>query len=321
MTADFQENSARPRTQQVPYAHLSVELDHLYMEDLVGGADLTARMARVRPFYEAIVASLSQERPGIKPRISTCVMIDDYFSSLISPAEVLPRLRAAAAAADLRIDYLARESACAQIGGISPAELAVQHLVPVPAAGEDGSRPPTLETGWLSNGRRTPAQTRRSMQPIRQWEPPVEANARRHSVFVDVELWDPPEGDRTWACALLAAVWQLLRLGLLRDDGRAPAVPERLDESAGLPDTWAQLPAVLQLEDTAMPFAAYKTYSILDRRFFLVESAVQVILGQVAPHPEALASLVERSKHEGLGVVDDILGRVGYVMLPDLGIR
>lgn len=317
MTAEFEESSARPRTQQVAYSHLSVELDHLYMEDLVGGADLDRRMARVRPWFEAIVESFTQARPGIKPRISTCVLIDDYFSSLISPADVLPRLRAAAAASGMRIDYLARESCCAWADGISPAELAVQRLVPVPALGDDGARPPTLETGWLSNGRRTPAQSRRSMQPVRGWEPPVEADARRHSVFVDVELWDSPKQERIWSCALLAAVWQLLRLGLLRHDGRPPALPECLDERAELPRTWSELPAVVRLEDGAPPFAAYRTVSILDHRFLPVESAVRVILGQVAPHPEALAGLVERAGREGLGAVDDVLGRIGYVFLPD----
>jgi hypothetical protein len=318
MTAQFQESSARPRTQQVPYAHLSVELDHLYMEDLVGeAANLDARMARVRPWYDAIVASFTRAHPEVKPRISTCVLVDDYFSSLVTPAEVLPKLRAAAASAGMRIDYLARESCCAWSDGRSPAELAVQRLIPVPAAGEDGSRPPTLETGWLSNGRRTPEQNRRSMQPTRRWAPPVEAEARRHSVFVDVELWDVQGDRRTWSCALLAAVWQLLRLGLLRHEGRAPVGLERLDETAELPDAWDKLPAVLQLEDTAMPFTGYRTVSILDHRFLPVESAVRVILGQVAPHPEALASLTERARREGLGAVDDVLGRIGYVFLPD----
>lgn len=318
MTARFQESSAQPKVAQVPYAHLSVELDHLYMEDLIGeAADLPGRMARVRPWYDAIVGSFTRDHPGLKPRISTCVLIDDYFSSLIAPAEVVPRLRAAAAAAGLHIDYLARESCCAWYDGVSPAELAVQRLVPIPAAGDDGSRPPMVETGWLSNGRRTPAHSRRSMRPAQRWQPPVEANARRHSVFVDVELWDVREDERTWSCALLAAVWQLLRLGLLRHEGRPPAVPERLDPAAALPADWSHLPAVLQLEPSAPPFTAYRTASILDQRFLPVESAVRVILGQVAPHPQALAGLVERARREGMGAQDDVLGRIGYVFLPD----
>ena len=316
--AQFEESSARERTQQVPYSHLSVELDHLYMEDLLGEAEnLDRRMARVRPWYEAIVGSFAGTGLGSRLRVSTCVLIDDYFSSLVSPAEVVPRLREAAAGAGLRIDYLAREACCAEYGGVSPAELAVDRLVPIPAAGTDGSRPPTLETGWLSNGRRSPDQSRRSMQPSRTWLPPVEANARRHSVFMDVELWDEVDGKRVWSCAMLAAVWQLLRLGLLREQGRAPEPPRPHAPDAPLPDRWDDLPAVLQLEPRATPFTAYRTASILDHRFLPVEHAVRVILSQVRQDPEALESLAGRASREGLRPVDDVLGRIGYVVMPD----
>jgi hypothetical protein len=315
---EFQESSARPRAQQVPYAHLSIELDHLYMEDLQSeSVDLGERMARVRPWFDAIVQSFTRANPGLRPRISTCVLIDDYFSSLIPPTAVLPRLRAAAAQAGLRIDYLAREACCAEYDGVSPALLAVDRLVPVPAAGTDGSRPPTLETGWLSNGRRSPARSRRSMRPSQGWLPPQQANARRHSVFVDVELWDEVDGKRVWSCAMLAAVWQLLRLGLLRDEGRPLVLPEPLERDAPLPGTWDGLPAVLQLEAKAAPFAGYRTASILDHRFMEVEHAVRVVLGQVRQNPEALDGLTERAERENLGAVDDVLGRIGYVFLPD----
>ncbi|HEX4788814.1 MAG TPA: SCO2522 family protein [Actinospica sp.] len=340
-TTEFEESSGHTRTQQVPYSHLSVELDHLYMEDLLGEAsNLDERMARVRPWYDAIVASAAgtggngngnatsgdgtsgdgtppeaQKRP--KPRVSTCVLIDDYFSTLVSPAEVLPRLGEAARRAGLRIDYLARESCCAAYEGISPAELAMHRLVATPVPGTDGSRPPTLETGWLSNGRRSPDQSRRSMQPSQNWLPPVEANARRHSVFVDVELWDEVDRKRVWSCAMLAAVWQLLRLGLLRDHGRAPAAPQPWAEGEPLPDRWDDLPAVLQLEPGAPAFTAYRTASILDHRFMPVEHAVRVILSQVSQDPDALDLLERRAAGEGLRPVDDVLGRIGYVFLPD----
>jgi len=317
MSADFQESSARPRMPQIPYAHLSIELDHLYMEDLVGeGANLGERMARVRPWHDAIVASFAAAGLRSRPRVSTCVLIDDYFSSLVSPADVVPRLREAAARAGLQIDYLARESCCAQIGRVSPALLAADRLVQTPAAETDGSRPPTKETGWLSNGRRSPAESRFSMQS-REWTPPVEANARRHSVFVDVELWDEVDGKRVWSCAMLAAVWQLLRLGLLRDQGRPLIVPEPLDPEEGLPDSWDALPPVLQLEERAAPFTGYRTASILDHRFMPVEHAVRVILGQVRQDSDALEILEQRARGEGLREADGVLGRLGYVFLPD----
>jgi hypothetical protein len=321
MTTAFEESSAQPRTQQVPYAHLSVELDHLYMEDLVDEAsDLHQRFARVRPWYDAILASAASAVPGAKPpRVSTCILIDDYFSPLTSPAEVVPRLREAAAAAGLRIDYLARESSCAEQGGVSPADLAVARVVPVPALETDGSRPPTLETGWLSNGRRSPEQSRRSMRSARDWGAPEEADARKHSIFVDVELWsgNQQSGDRLWSCAMLAAVWQLMRLGLLRDQGRSLAAPQAFDPRAGFPDSWAALPPLLRLEERANPFTAYRTISILEHRFMPTEQAVRVILSQIQPDAEALAALMKRAENEGLRAVDGVLGRIGYVFLPD----
>jgi hypothetical protein len=316
-TATFNESSGHTRTQQVPYSHLSIELDHLYMEDLLGEAThLDERMARVRPWYDAIIASANGNL-GPKLRVSTCVLIDDYFSKLVAPADVLPLLRTAARRAGLHIDYVARESCCAAYEGVSPADLAVHRLVATPVPGTDGSRPPTLETGWLSNGRRSPDQSRRSMQPSQDWGKPEEANKRRHSVFVDVELWDEVDRKREWSCATLAAVWQLLRLGLLRDHGQAPTAPQPWAEGEDLPDSWDELPAVLQLEPRAAPFTAYRTASILDHRFLPVEHAVRVILSQVSQDPDALELLERRAAGEGLRAVDNVLGRIGYVFLPD----
>lgn len=316
--AEFEESSGRTRTQQVPYAHLSIEIDHLYMEDLQGdAADLDQRMAMVKPWYEAIRASVATREE--RPRVSTCVLIDEYFSTLVSPAKVLDRLLGAADRHGVPIDYVARESCCAAYAGVSPADLAVHRLVATPVPGTDGSRPPTLETGWLSNGRRSPDQSRRSMQPSPGWRPPVEANARRHSVFVDVELWDEVDRKRIWSCAMLAAVWQLLRLGLLRHHGRPPLVPQPWTQGEALPETWDELPAVLRLRPEAEPFTAYRTASILEHRFMPIEHAVRVILSQVSQDPEALELLERRAAGERQHPADDVLGRIGYVFLPDRG--
>lgn len=317
-TAEFEESSGRTRTEQVPYAHLSIEVDHLYMEDLQGdAADLDQRMAMVKPWYEAIRASVAARED--RPRVSTCVLIDEYFSTPLGPAKVLPRLLEAARRHDIPVDYVARESCCAAHAGVSPADLAVHRLVAMPVPGTDGSRPPTLETGWLSNGRRSPDLSRRSMQPSLRWRQPVEANARRHSVFVDVELWDEVDRKRVWSCAMLAAVWQLLRLGLLRSHGRVPLVPQPWTEGDPLPEAWDELPAVLKLRPAAESFTAYRTASILDHRFMQIEHAVRVILSQVSQDPEALDLLERRAAAERQHPADDVLGRIGYIFLPDRG--
>ncbi len=99
-------------------------------------------------------------------------------------------------------------------------------LVTEPVPGTTGGRPPLTETGWLTNGQRSPSTSRGEAMARRSpWQPPRESARRRHSIFVDVELWDEHDGQRTWSCPMLAAVWQLLRLGLLRDRGRPVVTP------------------------------------------------------------------------------------------------
>jgi hypothetical protein len=310
----FRELSAEPRVQQVDYAHLSVELDHLYMEDLQRGQEhLRARLARVRPWFDAAVASFAAAHPGVRPRISTCFLIDDYFSDLVGPAELVERLLDAAGHAGLRIDYLARESGCATAGTVRPAELVAARLVSVPTQGTTGARPPTARTGWLSNGRRSPDTPNLAMRR-HVWEPPLEADKRRHSVFVDVELWDEPGGERVWSCPMLAAVWQLLRLGLLRDEGRCLVRPRPLP--ASLPKTWSAMPAVTRIEPRAAAFHGYRTLSLLEDRFLPVEHAVRVILNQVKQDPDVMEMTAARAAREGTPVPGDVPGRIGYVFLP-----
>src|SRR5207253_7974657 len=154
-------------------------------------------------------------------------------------------------------------------------------LTPLPATGTNGSRPPALEVGWLSNGQRSPGEDGREAMRRSVWSPPVEIGTVNHSVFVDVELWSEKDGRRTWSCAYLAAVWQLLRLGILRNAGANVVHPVVLN--GNLPDDWDDLPPVAQLNPNATPFCAYRTMSVLPTRFLHIEHAVRIILQQVAP--------------------------------------
>lgn len=129
----FRESSAEPRTESVPFSHLSLELGHLYMEDFSEGpVRLRRHFAGVRPWVDAARAASGPLPTGRRPRISTCFLIDDYFSRLSTPAELIPPLLEAAAEAGLTIDYLARESGCA--GRPSP---------PVPPPTETGPNSPS----------------------------------------------------------------------------------------------------------------------------------------------------------------------------------
>ncbi|MFF0536575.1 SCO2522 family protein [Streptomyces coelicoflavus] len=315
----FRETSAEPRTESLPFSHLSVETGHLYMEDFVEGPDrLRRHFDTVRPWVEAVRKDVGTRLTGARPRVSTCFLVDDYFSRLSTPDELLPPLIAAAAEAGLVIDYLARESGCAVAPGaagtvVRPAESVMRRLVESPPPGSSGFRPPVSRTGWLSNGERTPVQRSSAALDIAGavWQPPSETGARGHSVFLDIELWSEAEGERTWSCAFLASVWQLVRLGLLRDAGRAVLAPVPWDGE--FPADWDMLPPVLRLNPRAAPFTAYVTCSVLPRRFLPVEHAVRVVLDQVHVEDEPFRQVAERSEAEAFAVPAGVADRASYV--------
>lgn len=311
----FRETTAQPRTQSVPLAQVSLELGHLYMEDFEAGSErLRAHFAQVKPWADA--ARVLAAAGGRRARVSTCFLVDDYFTRFSSPAELVPMLVAEAERAGLVIDYLARESGCAVADGIAVAEEVQARLVESPAPGTDGSRPPAASTGWLANGERSPGEPApEAMAGAEPWRPPAETAARRHSVFLDVELWDEGAGRRTWSCPFLAAVWQLARLGLLRHAGDPVLQP--LDwQGTGFPREWDDLPPLIRLNPSAAPFSAYRTCSIMPSRFLSVEHAVRVVLDQVDADPAALDQVARRSLGEGLPVPEEIAHRLSYVFYP-----
>ncbi|MHC3473319.1 SCO2522 family protein [Streptomyces sp. 7R007] len=312
--AVFRETTAQPRTQAVPLSHLSLELGHLYMEDFEGGAErLREHFARVRPWAEAARADLTARAGGKRPRISTCFLVDDYFTRFSTPAELLPLVLAEAERAGLAIDYLARESGCAVADKVPLAQAVTARLVESPPPGSHGARPPVSLSGWLANGRRSPAaRTPQAMRQAPAWQPPVETAARRHSIFLDVELWDDgKDGERTWSCPLLAAVWQLARLGLLRNEGE-PVLTPRDAGPGGFPRDWDELPPLVRLNPAAPPFSAYRTCSVLPARFLPVEHAVRIILDQTHVDAGAVAQAADRAAQERLPIPDSIAERVSY---------
>jgi hypothetical protein len=311
---EFLETSAAFKVDSLPLSHVSVEVGHLYMEDLVGGEGAVRRIfAAAAPWVHAarIPVAIGCEKKSV--RLSTCFLVDDYFSRFSSPAEVVPMVLAAAEREDLVIDYLARESACASASGVSPASLALGNLVTEPAPGTTGGRPPLTETGWLTNGQRSPSTARdEAMSRRALWQPPRESARRRHSIFVDVELWDEHDGQRTWSCPMLAAVWQLMRLGMLRDQGRAVVTPEDWPDPL-FPDRWDDLPPVVRLNPRAAAFSAYTTLSVLSPRFLPVELAVRTILSQFACDQTVLAEAASRAARDAMPLADEIVDRIRYV--------
>ena len=162
-------------------------------------------------------------------------MVDDYFHRFGSPREVIPQVQSAAAAHGLVLDYVARESSFARHDGVELAQMVVDTLVVEPPRHTTGSRPPLSESGWLSNGMRSPGHVDAPAMTLpRPWSPPVQSGDPRHSIFVDIELWSDEPDSRVWACALLASVWQMARLGVLRHRGETLMQPHRL--TGELPD-------------------------------------------------------------------------------------
>ncbi len=310
---EFRESSADLKVESLPLSHASVELGHLYTEDLGGGqAAMRDTFAAVAPWVRAAEIPRAIGCGKQPARISTCFLIDDYFSRFSSPAEVIPMVVSAAESEGVQIDYLARESACAQTRDSCPAHLVLGRLVTEPTPGTTGGRPPLTETGWLTNGQRSPNTSRgEAMAKRNPWRPPRESARRRHSIFVDVELWDDHEGHRTWSCPMLAAVWQLIRLGLLRDCGRPVLMPR--DWTDPWPDSWDEMPPITRLNRGAAAFTAYTTLSALSPRFLPVELAVRTILSQFAPEEPVLAEVEARAVRDGMRLPVELVDRIRYV--------
>ncbi|MEV4846094.1 SCO2522 family protein [Micromonospora matsumotoense] len=312
----FQEAAAVGRTESVAYAHLSVELGHFYAEDFGAGCqELRDRFARIAE-WSAMISVLANRglTAGRQPRISTCFMVDDYFHRFGSPREVIEQVQSAAAAQGLVLDYVARESSFARHDGVEVAQMVVDALVVEPPRNTTGSRPPLSESGWLSNGMRSPGHVDAPAMTLpRPWSPPVQSGDPRHSIFVDVELWSGEPGSRVWACALLASVWQMARLGVLRHRGETLMQPHRL--TGELPDSWDALPAVVQLNPAAAPFCAYRTLTLMDTQYLPVEMAVRTILGQAAVPPAIAQQITSRASGEGLRLPGELVDRLSYVFI------
>jgi hypothetical protein len=312
----FVEESATPAVRSVGLSHLSLELGHLYMDDFEAGPErLRDHFARVAPWAAVASEAAAAQLPDrARPRISTCFLIDDYFTRFSTPKAVIRTLLSTAAEAGLTIDYVARESGCATADDVDVAAVVEGHLVSEPPEGTTGSRPPVTESGWLTNGERSPT-TAGAMAAPRAWQPPRQSAARNHSIFLDVELWNETDGRRLWSCPFLAAVWQLQRLGQLRHLGAPIADPVPATAPGDLPDDWDALPPVLQLAPRAAPFRAYRTFSVLDARFLAVEVAVRTILSQVTVAPGVAAQTLDRAAAEKLTLPADITGRIRYAFL------
>jgi hypothetical protein len=311
-----EESAASTAISRVPLSHLSIEVGHLYIEDFQAGPERIEEVLRSAAPWERRARDEVSEAvsPGVA-RVSTCLLIDDYFAPEGSPRIVVPQIVAAADAAGLKIDYLAREAACAVAGEVDLARLVLGRIVTDPPRGERGRRPDVFSSGWLCNGERSadPTDVVAMRRVGSAWRPPVENGAKRHSIFVDVQLWSEDDGVRTWSCPYLASVWQLLRLGQLRHLGDPVVRPEVWSEP-DYPERWQDLPPVTQLTRRAAPFSAFRTFSVLDARYLPIEAAVRTILSQVDVGSEMRAQTAARAEGEPtpITVPAELIDRITY---------
>jgi hypothetical protein len=298
----------------VPFAHLSIEVGRLAADDLALGLDHVRRhFQSVAGWAEAARRKHIADIGGRPPRISTCFLIDDYSARYASPAALIPELLGAAQDSGLAIDYLARQSSCATTDTVPVARLTEERIVPDPPPGSNGSRPPVTEVGWLCNGQRSPAAGQaEAMGALMPWAPASENGADGQSVFVDIQLWEEHGTRITWSDTFLCAVWQLLRLGMLRSSGQPVAAPQVWQ--GALPDDWDALPAIIQMNPTAAPFCAYRTLSVLPTGLVRTAHAVRVILSQVAMEGAAVRYVDERSRAESYPLPAALIDRLEYIL-------
>lgn len=323
----YSEAGEQSSARQIKLSHLSVEVGHFYMEDLINEARIRKQFRRVAPFLDAVTRMQTAEISSGKPRVSTCFLIDDYFHDDTDPAEIIEKLTSIAGDCGFTIDYLAREAGCVDANGVPLAEITAAMLLPEPPVGTTGSRPPVQESGWLCNGEGSP--TGGSDQAMRPdaWRPPVEFGKRNHSIFLDIELWKNNQvrydGDlvtqRQWSCPFLASVWQLVRLGALRDgNGEPVAQPQIWPKEAEWPRRWADLPAVIQLNPQASPFSAYRAFSILPRAYLHIEHAVSVILSHLDLDEAVIEQTIKRARQENVRLPVGITERLSHGFIEDV---
>jgi hypothetical protein len=315
-TQGYSEATEQPRIASVPLSHLSIEVGHFYLNEITSDIErVTAEFRRIVPLVSAFIES-AKVQFGPNARVSTCYLIDDYFHPDTDPSAILTKLLDAAEESGLVIDYLARESGCWRaskfVDGVAfgepipVAELVAARIVAEPAPPSTGRRPPTAESGWLCNGRRSSEDEHNQAMRRRTYRPPEEFGRREHSIFLDVELWSRHVVDGVtvtrWSCPFLAAVWHLLRLGMLRYHGAAVADPQPWRREDLVPRRWSDLPPVVQLNPSAAPFAAYKTLSMLPKRYIGIEHAVRLVLD----HLDLDDDVVEQTITRGAGEVPPV---------------
>ena len=323
-------DAAAPRR---PLRSASVELFHMYG---IWTADVARHAAQARDRGDDPEGAVVDDVRGIAKRCarlsaawlgpylerlgtraSTCILIDDYFrvqNELLDGLKwttVAAEVVSAYQAEGIEVDFVASEAGIAA----SVSEL-LDRLVPTPDPGAGsvagagteakgaGSlwinnlepKPPSAPSAWAarsSGGAPPPARVSSAALSV----------TRQHSLRVDVEVArraEPANGrDQPYSCPLLAAWWQLLRLGVVGDVGADKEFAH----------------AIARFSDRDRSFRADASLSLLPATVLDVEAAVRLILQHVVRPPVGWDGAV----HDGdaVGFHDSVLRRIAYVFVDD----
>lgn len=257
---------------QAQLAELSVEVCHLYRDELNEDSVVNG-LRTAKPIVEAF----RETRLG--DSLSICMLLDDYHQPLhMTGDEVRELVDIAGSKASLQVDYVVSEAALA-----TTVRALTDRLVPMPYPGAGSEQGDAAVGRYLSSVNGSRLEGREGGTP--DWFLPVDAGALeeptevkapglsgrvhrgQHDVDLMVELWSSETSNRAnkYSCAVLAAWWQLVRLGYLRA-GEEPRSP---DETITL--------------NSLVPFFARRTLSILDPSYIEIEHAVRAILDNFLP--------------------------------------
>lgn len=282
---------------QSKYCELSIELPHVYLFDFIKNPNIVETSVQgVLPIYTVLKNRFSSDEHSV----STCVMIDDYFlraGQADTVDELINAYLDVCERYSIQLNYIVREGSC------SSTVEKLLHLIseaPRPGAGSRGGIRDQLapDRNWLSNGDalRITYQSEVAGKLGSRWmeldTKPTRANYN-HSVFLDVQLKGDVKGVDMYSCPVLAAWWQLIRLGLDQHDGMS-LVP---------PDT------IVVNDDVS--FFSKRAFSFLDSRFIEVEHAVNCILSNLSL-PKYLTNHLQATSINKKHSDEYILDRIAY---------
>lgn len=263
------------------FSELSVEVGHFYISDLHKESERGGNVERL--IHQSMDAGMVAVTPIVKryldrkKPVSMTVLIDDYFlpeDSKLDRNDVAVILREYNSRADLdpdlHLDHIVFESALAE-----SVEMMLRNLMRPPRLGDGSSEGEGQhKEAWLSNGqtgRHQPSGAHSSaldmaLESKRSQKTYSSGSKHPHSLSIDVEMYQERRSSMPkWACPTLAAWWQLIRLGMLRDDEDAPYYPE----------------GTIVLNQHRSLFAK-RTLTALSPKFLEIEAAVRTILSQVS---------------------------------------